>query len=235
VYVSTAVPAPTGRTWAVAAGQDLQAALDAAQPGDVVVLAAGATFVGNFVLPAKSGSGWVTVRTGAPDANLPPAGTRLTPRYAPQLPKLLTHNAAPALATAPGARRWRLLGLEIGATPANTMTFAIVALGEGATLLQTSAAQLPSELVLERVYIHGHPRLSVRRCVGLNSATTAIVDSYVDECHSNGGDSQAIYGWNGPGPFKIVNNYLAGGHEVLGFGGPTPGIAGLIATTSRGR
>ena len=64
--------------------------------------------------------------------------------------------------------------------------------------------------------------------MGLNSATTAIVDSYVDECHSNGGDSQAIYGWNGPGPFKIVNNYLAGGHEVLGFGGPTPGIAGLI-------
>jgi hypothetical protein len=82
--------------------------------------------------------------------------------------------------------------------------------------------------VLERLYVHGTKVLHTRRCIALNSANTAIVDSYIDECHSNSGDSQAIYGWNGPGPFKIVNNYLAAGHEVVGFGGPTPGIKGLI-------
>jgi nitrous oxidase accessory protein NosD len=40
----------------VAAGGNLQAALDAAQPGDVILLPPGATFLGNFVLRVKSGS-----------------------------------------------------------------------------------------------------------------------------------------------------------------------------------
>src|SRR5689334_16633077 len=40
---------PAGRTIAVRSGGDLQAALDAAQPGDVITLEAGATFRGNFI------------------------------------------------------------------------------------------------------------------------------------------------------------------------------------------
>ena len=39
----------------VAAGGNLQAALDQAQPGQIVQLQAGATFTGNFVLPQKDG------------------------------------------------------------------------------------------------------------------------------------------------------------------------------------
>ena len=46
------------------------------QPGDVITLAAGATFTGPFTLPDKSGSAWITVRTSAP-GGLPPAGTRV--------------------------------------------------------------------------------------------------------------------------------------------------------------
>lgn len=37
-------------------GGDLQAPLNAAQPGDTILLEAGAEFVGNFVLPVKSGT-----------------------------------------------------------------------------------------------------------------------------------------------------------------------------------
>jgi len=36
------------------AGDDVQAALDAARPGDTIVLEAGATFTGNFVLPPRA-------------------------------------------------------------------------------------------------------------------------------------------------------------------------------------
>src|SRR5690606_23447694 len=43
-----------------------------------------------------------------------------------------------------------------------------------------------------------------------------------------GNDSQAIAGWNGPGPFKIVNNYLEGAGENIMFGGATPRIEGLV-------
>jgi hypothetical protein len=45
------------------------------------------------------------------------------------------------------------------------------------------------------------------------------VDSWLSECHSNDGDSQAIWGSNGPGPFTIVNNRLEGAGENIMFGG----------------
>src|SRR6476646_10538926 len=47
----------------VAAGGNLQAALDSAQPGDVILLQAGATFTGNYILPVKSGATMITVQT----------------------------------------------------------------------------------------------------------------------------------------------------------------------------
>ena len=69
----------------VAAGGDLQAALDAAQPGDTILLEEGAEFVGAFVLPAKTGDQWITLRTAAPDTVLPPTGMRIKPSHAPLL------------------------------------------------------------------------------------------------------------------------------------------------------
>ena len=51
----------SGATLTIPAGGDLQAALNNAAPGDTIVLAAGATYTGSFVLPAKSGSGVITI------------------------------------------------------------------------------------------------------------------------------------------------------------------------------
>ena len=88
-------------TRTVAAGGDLQAAIAAAQPGDVIALAAGATFVGNFVLPNKGASTTpIVIRSATPDAQLPGAGVRITPSYAPLLAKLRSPSSSPALRTA---------------------------------------------------------------------------------------------------------------------------------------
>ena len=79
-------------TIAVPAGGDFQAALNAAAPGDVITLAPGATYVGNFKLPNKpltsDPNPYITIRSAAPDSALPPAGVRITPAYAAQLPKI---------------------------------------------------------------------------------------------------------------------------------------------------
>jgi hypothetical protein len=227
VYLDTRMPAATGRTISVAAGGDLQAALDAAQPGDVVTLAPGATFVGNFRLPRKAGmtaGQWITVRTGG---TLPAEGTRVSPADAGQMPKVLTPNVAPAVETTPGAQGWRLVGLEIGLAPSTSMVYSVVAFGT-AGAEQDAADEVPGRLVLDRSYVHGSPSQDVRRCVMLNSASTAIVDSYVAECHSHNGDSQAIVGWNGPGPYKITNNRLEGAHENIAFGGADPSVPNLV-------
>ena len=56
VYMLVAADPAAGATITVNAGADLQAAINKALPGDTLLLAAGATFVGNFVLPVKSGA-----------------------------------------------------------------------------------------------------------------------------------------------------------------------------------
>jgi hypothetical protein len=229
VLIDTKLPAPAagGRRLMVQQGQDLQHAIDEARPGDVLLLEAGAEFDGSFTLPRKSGEGWVTIRSSAPDDSLPPEGTRITPAFSRLLPKLATTNGDPALRTADGAHHYRLIGLEITAAPRVTDNLVLVELG-GDARRQRARAQVPHHLIIDRSYVHGHRALDFKRCVALNSAYTAIIDSYISECHSRGFDSQAIVGWNGPGPFKIVGNYLEAAGENVMFGGGDPGIDGLI-------
>jgi hypothetical protein len=215
VTLDTTPVAPTGKTISVGAGQDLQAALDSAQPGDVVSIAAGATFTGNFVLPKKAGDGWVTVRTSTPDANLPASGTQVTPAQADLMPKLISPNSAPTLNAAPGAQGYRLVGLDVSVAPSVNTIFNIVALGGD----QASLADTPSNFVIDRSYIHGQPQTNAFRGVLLNSARSAVIDSYISDIHVVGFDSQAILGYNGPGPFKIMNNHLEAAGENILFGG----------------
>ncbi len=230
---SPVVPAPTGRTIRVAAGSDLQAALNSALPGDVVALASGATFVGNFTLPAKACNGWVTIRTDIPDSDLPAAGQRITPAYAGKLAKIMTDNNQPALNAAMPTCQWRLFGVEIAVHPQFTgLQYWLMALGDGGWTgggeKQTSLDRVPTDIVIDRTYIHGQTSSNLIRCLAMNSARTSVVNSYIDQCHAKGFDSQAIEGWNGPGPYLIENNFIAGAGENIMFGGADPGIYGLI-------
>src|SRR4051812_10372458 len=76
-----------GRTIVVGKSGDFQAALDAADPGDVIELEAGATYTGTFTLPVKPGADWIVVRSSAAE-ELPRPGHRVDPSHAPLMPKL---------------------------------------------------------------------------------------------------------------------------------------------------
>jgi hypothetical protein len=229
--VAEARNAVPNRSIPVSTGAALQAALDTSRLGDEIVLQAGVTFSaeGGFYLRKKtSGTGWITLRSSAPASALPAPGQRMRPSYASQLPRLVAHYFAyPALNTDAGAHHYRLTGLEIIARPEVTSTNALVALGSSDPDQSTIASQ-PSNLVLDRVYIHGSPTLDLRRCLALNSGATAIVDSWLSDCHGRGQDSQAIWGSNGTGPYKIVNNYLEGAGENFLLGGSDPMIPGML-------
>lgn len=235
VTVTTTYPAG-GRTVRVGANANLQSALDAARPGDVLLLPPGATYVGNFTLRNKgqtpSGApagGWIVVRTDVPDAALGAAGTRMTPSRAAslRLARIMSPSYEPAVGTEAGAHHWRFTGLEVGATPAVREMNTLVRFGTGRDE-QRTLASVPHHLVVDRSYLHGSPTLDLRRCLTFNSATSAVVDSWLTECHSNNSDSQAVLGYNGGGPFKIENNYLAAGHEVVLFGGGDPAIIEML-------
>jgi len=222
-------PSVTGKTWVVKAGDNLQTALNSAQRGDEVVIQAGATFTGNYTLPSKPGSaanGWVLVRSDK-SAQLPPQGTRVTPAHAGLMPKIVTTNSSAALATALGASGWWISGVEVTIGANVSMNYGLLLLGDGSSK-QNSLSLVASDLVIERSYVHATSTSQTTRCIALNSARSAVQDSYVHECHASGFDSQAIVGWNGPGPFKIVNNTLAGAGENIMFGGSDPAIPDLI-------
>jgi hypothetical protein len=208
-------------------GFDLQAALNAARPGDTIQLDANTVYVGHFTLPARSGSDTrpITVETGGPPAV--PECQRIGPSVASKLAKLRSPDQSPVLTTAPGARFWKVQLVEFLANVGGAGD--IVDLGDGSTA-QRSLDSVPSDLTLDRVYIHGDPQLGQKRGIALNSARTTVTNSYISDIKAVGQDSQAIAGWNGPGDYIIENNYLEAAGENILFGGADPAIPYLVPT-----
>jgi hypothetical protein len=213
-------------TISVASGAELQSAIVNAQPGDTILLARGVVYTGNFTLTDKGSSGGltgpsqITIRTSGDDG-LARDGERVLPSMAPLLAKIQSGNSAPAILTAPGAHHWRLMLIEVFGSG----TGDLIALGDGG---QTSLAGVAHDLVLDRVYVHGDPALGQKRAIALNSASTTITGSYISDIKAVGQDSQAICGWNGPGPYTITNNYLEAAGENVLFGGADPSVPNLV-------
>lgn len=218
----------------VPAGGDFQAALAQAEPGNIIELAAGAVFEGPFVLPAKAGADWITIRS-AQFAVLPPTGVRIRPADAGAMPTLTSARGA-VLTTAPGAHHYRFIGVAFSPTARRATGFgqpagnagvfldALVQLGEVPSLL----AEVPHHFSFEHCLLQADTIVGGRRGIVLNAAHTTVRDSHLAGFRMVGEDSQALVGWAGPGPFSIVNNYLEAAGENLMFGGGDPGIAGLV-------
>jgi hypothetical protein len=218
------------RTITLRAGDDLQAALKSSRFGDSIVLDAGATFTGPVTLPFKgAGSGtdadYITIRT-ADLAGIAPDGERIRPELPTHaLPKIVAPNEKPAVATEPGAHHYKFVGVEFSPAQSATYVFNVIDLGSSD---YTSTAQVPHHLIFDRCYVHSTGLNRARRGFALNSAETSIINSHVSGFAGAGDETQAIAGWNGPGPFHIVNNYLEGAGEVMLIGGGDPSIANLV-------
>jgi regulation of enolase protein 1 (concanavalin A-like superfamily) len=216
----------------------LQTAINDAVGGDVILLRAGETFVGNFILRAKSSSSsaFITIRSDAPDSSLPPEGVRLIPHGKPganvaasALPRLLgqggPYKSTAVIRTEPGAHHYRLQFLDIDGT-ANLGYETLIQLGENSSK-QTTAASAPYAFVLDRLYIHGHALKGMKRGVAIDTRSTDVINSYISDIKS-GSDSQGIAGFNGAGPFRILNNYIEAAAENILFGGSDPKTPSLV-------
>ena len=211
----------------------LQPAIDAAAPGDTILLRAGETFVGPFILRAKaSSSAWITIRSDAADSLLPPEGVRLIPSGKANantsrslLPRLLGQGGAlkttPVIRTDPGAHHYALKFLEVDGS-ANLGFETLIALGDDTTSAPAH------DLVVDRVYAHGDQYKGMKRGIALNSQRTDVLNSYICDIKAVNADAQAINGYNGAGPFRIINNYVEGAGENILFGGSDPAVSQLV-------
>jgi hypothetical protein len=206
--------APSGKTLTVAAGGDLQAALDQAELGDTIVLEAGATFKRRFTLPNKTtGSGWIYV-VSSKLASLPAAGHRVGPNDAANMPKILSKPYDSALVTVANSHHFRFVGIEFAPVPGGAL-YQLVVIGN----VDTSPATLPHHIVFDRCYVHGDPTVNDRRGIAMDGAYVAVVDSYITDFQEVGADSQGLWAFNTSGPLQIRNNYIQGAGENVMFGG----------------
>jgi hypothetical protein len=243
---STAETEAAVKTVATAAGlqhfpttsAQFQTALNNAVLGDTIILQAGTTYKGQFTLPNKTtGSGWITIRSSNLHL-LPGEGVRVSPADAANMPRLQSpdgQNNTSVIRTAPGtpSHHFQFIGIEfVGPTPTagNTTPFmtALIELGTD-TIAQNTVESVPHHLVFDRCYLRPHaPDLHIRRAFSLNSGATDILNSYIEEIHQPGSDSQAIGGWNGTGPYNIINNRLEGASENIMFGGARGRIPNVV-------
>src|SRR5580700_9750613 len=226
-YIDTSYHAPIGGpTWNAHTSTDLTNALNSANPGDTIVLDAGAVYQGNFTFPAKSNSNnkWIYV-VGSALSSLPKPGTRVNPfTDAVKMPKIVTHNAGQALTLSPGANHYRLVGLEVYSTSTqgcNVNSSPPMNCYSGELIYAASVPGRPlvDSITVDRCYVHGSPTQDVREAITANGSNFAVIDSYISDIHQSTNDSQAVLAYYSPGPIKIVNNFLSATGEDVMFGG----------------
>jgi hypothetical protein len=138
--------------------------------------------------------------------------------------KLISRRGDGVVMTERGAHHYRFIGVEV-APVEGTSLHALMWLGHNK---ERAIDELPHHIIVDRCYIHGDPKRGSRRGVALNGRHLAVIDSHLSDFKEVGADSQAILGWGGLGPFKIVNNYLEGAGENVMFGGGDPSIKDLV-------
>ena len=201
----------------VPAGGSLQTALDQVAPGGTIRLEPGITYVGNYRLPAKNGTSYVTITTR--DAALPAPGERLDrvrhpDLYIDGLAVLRSPNNEAVLRTNAGASYYRFVGVGFGANLRGEGD--IITLGSDT---QTTVSAVPHHFEFDRVLISGDPAVGQRRGISLQAREVTIMNSDIRDIKAVGYDSQAIASWNTPGGILIKNNRLEAAGENILFGG----------------
>lgn len=208
----------------------IQAAVNAAQLGDTIVVEAGRTYTENIELKYKSsGSGWITIQSSRLEQL--PAGKRVSPADVIYMPKIQSSSPNEAVfytqsGTMP-SHHYRLVGLEVTRrSDSSTEAYSLISLGDYGSA-QNQLNKVPHHFIIDRSYIHGADGRITRRGVHADASEVEITNSYFAK-FIDWSDAQAILGINTPGNHLIINNFLESTGENILYGGGDPSIQNLI-------
>jgi hypothetical protein len=242
-----ATPTIDGTTNAPADGAALQAALNDVAASDpaknhAVILPLGLELVGNFQLPTRA-AGTGTVFIGPKsifDGTFPRAAThyeQLVNEVQGQrvrhldsfevagqdcfLPQVKSGTYLPAFSAAHGAHHYRIVGVEVGRTAANTAIIesALINLGGPQDTYTSVLADVPHHINVEHCIVKGALGYDTRRGIYANGAWIGIRDCSIYRIFEVGADAQCVAYWNSPGAISVLNCFLeSGGENILGGG-----------------
>jgi hypothetical protein len=151
---------------------DLQRAMDTTIYGDRLVMACGSTWPGNLIIRPASGPStqWRTVTTDCPF--IPAEGVRIGIDSTQKFASIVSPNVLPAIATNGPAARVRFIGVEVTTTAATNQGLILGCPND----CEKTLADQPSDIIIDRSYVHAPTSTDVRRCVALNGARLALID-----------------------------------------------------------
>lgn len=116
---------------------------------------------------------------------------------------------------------FRFVGFDFGVDASLGAVSHLVQAGSGDGAIQNKASQCASNIGFDRCYFNGHAGSEIRHTLELHCKYGYAVDSLWGENNFviNYSDSQPLTMYNGPGPFRVVNNQLTGGVENVIIGG----------------
>jgi len=145
-------------TIVVPSSGDLQAAINASNCGDEIILQAGATFAGNFILRYKGPCKWNRRRLhhhqNIGSAGIPGPGMRITNQFGLAMPKLVANTPAPALEAEADAHHYRLIGIELTNVGGATFTPELILIGARSSGGSIPFVNHPHHLSFDRCWIH---------------------------------------------------------------------------------
>ena len=219
---------------------DVQDAYDAAVlAGEPVLITVQAGYeAGDLMLSDRLGStDWIYIQPEAVDEL--PAGERVSRLDAEHMFQLRGVLAGASwtepLGAEPGSGYTRIIGADISIPDSDqalqrSHVVRIRADANGEQSDPTEAEQLPTHVILDRVYVHVPTDGSVFAAylVGLYGHHLALIDSYVVGGGQGWEACKAVFSGYGEGPLLIQNNYLASDGINLFFGGDDSAHLGWI-------
>lgn len=257
-FASNTIVVPTSGN-PVANGTAFQQALDTVQCGQVIVLQAGATYATGdgsnehaspFMLRNKSCSASMPITIQSSNVDALPEGTRVEPRNAPAMAKLVTASTRPALEFEDSSGFYNLAGLEVTNIGGTVFSQFLIYMGQRSSGPHPDVHHQPHDIVLDRMWLHEvtndtttphSANTTARGGISMNATNVTIKDSRIAGfrtlCTGNTCRAEASYGillCNANYNVNVKNNYIEAWFTAIflgGCGGQTDNTATLTNPT----